>query len=338
METIAPLCGSASPYVLDIKDLKTYFYLPDGVVKAVDSVSFNVKDREIIGLVGESGCGKSATALSILRLIPSPPGKVVSGEIKFQGQDLRTMPLNALRDIRGNRISMIFQEPMTSLNPVYSIGAQIAEVYIAHQAFSKSVAQEKAKQMLEKVQVPSKRFDEYPHQLSGGMRQRVMIAMALCCNPELILADEPTTALDVTIQAQILDLMMELQESLRTAIIMITHNLGIVARFAKRVIVMYSGKIIEQGPVIPIFQEPLHPYTMGLLKSIPKLGQKAAMGKKRLTEIPGAVPRLSDKVKGCNFHPRCSLAREVCRKTEPDLFQIEPGRKVACWARIEGWA
>ncbi|MFH1933592.1 MAG: ABC transporter ATP-binding protein [Pseudomonadota bacterium] len=329
----------SSDYLLDIKNLKTFFFLPEGVVKAADDISFHVESEEIVGLVGESGCGKSVTALSILGLIPFPPGRIVDGELFFQGEDLRKMSPSRLRSIRGNRISMIFQEPMTSLNPVYTIGDQIVEVYTEHHGLAKKDARERAKQMLEKVQIPSpsRRIYEYPHQLSGGMRQRAMIAMALACNPELILADEPTTALDVTVQAQILELMLELQESLGTSIILITHNLGVVAEFARRVIVMYSGKIVEEAHVTTIFETPLHPYTIGLLNSIPKLGQKAAGGKRRLAEIPGTVPSLNDLPEGCHFHPRCSKAREICRKVEPKPFQVQPSHMVACWAIIEDW-
>ena len=325
--------------LLEVRNLRTHFLLPEGVVKAVDNVSFQVEEAEIMGLVGESGCGKSVTALSILGLIQSPPGRIVSGEILFQGNDLRKMAPDQLRRIRGNRISMIFQEPMTSLNPVYSIGHQIIEVYTEHHGLSRKEARERAKEMLEKVQIPSpaKRIDEYPHQLSGGMRQRAMIAMALACKPAVILADEPTTALDVTIQAQILELMVELQQSTGTSIILITHNLGAVAEYARHVVVMYSGKIVEEAPVIPLFESPLHPYTTGLLNSIPQLGCKSAGGKKRLEEIPGMVPSLDDLPGGCNFHPRCSRGREICRKEEPELLEIHPGHQVACWAVREGW-
>ncbi len=319
--------------LLEIKNLKTSFFLPEGVVKAVDDISFHVGDGEIVGLVGESGCGKSVTALSILGLIRWPPGRILGGEVLFQGEDLRKMSPPELRRIRGNRISMIFQEPMTSLNPIYTIGHQIMEVYIEHNGLSTKEAREKATEMLEKVQIPSpsKRVDEYPHQLSGGMRQRAMIAMALACNPRLILADEPTTALDVTIQAQILELMEELQQSLGTSIVLITHNLGVVAEFARRVIVMYSGKIVEEAPVEPIFKTPLHPYTIGLLNSIPKPGQKATTGKRRLTEIPGMVPSLNDLPEGCHFHPRCLRSKEVCQREEPRLIEKIPGHWVACW-------
>jgi oligopeptide/dipeptide ABC transporter ATP-binding protein len=263
----------------------------------------------------------------------------VSGEILFQGNDLRKMAPGQLRRIRGNRISMIFQEPMTSLNPVYSIGRQIIEIYTEHYGLSRKEARERAREMLEKVQIPSpaKRIDEYPHQLSGGMRQRAMIAMALACKPAVILADEPTTALDVTIQAQILELMVELQQSTGTSIILITHNLGAVAEYARHVVVMYSGKIVEEAPVVPLFESPLHPYTVGLLNSIPQLGCKSAGGKKRLEEIPGMVPSLDDLPGGCNFHPRCLRGREICRREEPELLEIHPGHQVACWAVREGW-
>jgi len=331
--------NSKSPALLDVRNLRTHFLLPEGVVKAVDNVSFQVEEAEIMGLVGESGCGKSVTALSILGLIQSPPGRIVSGEILFQGNDLRKMSSEQLRRIRGDRISMIFQEPMTSLNPVYSIGDQIIEVYTEHYGLSRKEAREKAKEMLEKVQIPSpaKRIYEYPHQLSGGMRQRAMIAMALACKPAVILADEPTTALDVTIQAQILELMVELQQSTGTSIILITHNLGAVAEYARHVVVMYAGKIVEEAPVVPLFDSPLHPYTVGLLNSIPHLGCKSAGGKKRLEEIPGMVPSLDDLPLGCYFHPRCLREREVCRKEEPELLEICPGHRVSCWAVREGW-
>ncbi len=326
-----------SGILLDVKNLKTSFFLPEGTVKAVDGVSFHVNDGEIVGLVGESGCGKSVTALSILGLIHWPPGRILGGEILFQGEDLRKKAPAELRKIRGNRISMIFQEPMTSLNPIYTIGRQITEVYREHHGLSKKDARERSKEMLEKVQIPSpsKRLDEYPHQLSGGMRQRAMIAMALACSPRLILADEPTTALDVTIQAQIIELMEGLQQSLGTSVVLITHNLGVVAEFAKRVIVMYSGKMVEEGPVEAIFEAPLHPYTNGLLDSIPKPGQKATTGKRRLAEIPGMVPSLNDLPEGCYFHPRCFRSREICQKEEPRLIERAPGHRVACWAILQ---
>jgi len=329
----------SSDRLLDIKGLNTYFFLPEGVVKGVNDISFHVNNGEILGIVGESGCGKSVTALSIMGLIAWPPGKIVSGEIYFQGKDVRNFSPLQLRRIRGNKISMIFQEPMTSLNPIYTIGHQIAEVYTAHWGFHKKEAREKTMEILGKVQIPSPahRFHEYPHQLSGGMRQRAMIAMALACNPELILADEPTTSLDVTIQAQILELMMGLQELLGTSIVLITHNLGLVAEFAKRIIVMYAGKMVEEAPVFSIFEDPLHPYTIGLLDAIPKLGQKARQGKRRLAEIPGMVPNLIDLPGGCPFHPRCCKAKDICRKVEPKFVQVEADRGVACWAIIEQW-
>jgi oligopeptide/dipeptide ABC transporter ATP-binding protein len=326
------------PPLLEVRNLRTYFYLPDGIVKAVDDVSFRVEEGEIVGLVGESGCGKSVTALSILGLIPTPPGRIVSGEILFQGKDLRKIPPDQLRKIRGERISMIFQEPMTSLNPIYSIGDQIIEVYTEHYGLPRREARERAKEMLEKVQIPSpeKRLDEYPHQLSGGMRQRAMIAMALACKPALILADEPTTALDVTIQAQILELMVELQQSTGTSIVLITHNLGVIAEYARHVVVMYSGKIVEKAPVTALFESPLHPYTVGLLNSIPQLGCKSIGRKKRLEEIPGMVPSLDDLPPGCYFHPRCLRRREICAERVPQLREIHPGHEVACWAVQEG--
>jgi len=337
---MGPQINSENKFLLNVKNLMTYFFIPEGTVKAVNDVSFHVKAAEIVGLVGESGCGKSVTALSILGLIPWPPGRIVDGQIIFKGEDLRKITPQQLRKIRGNKISMIFQEPMSSLNPVYTLGRQIAEVYIEHQASPKKEALEKAKDMLDKLGIPSpsKRVYEYPHNLSGGMRQRVMIAMALACNPELILADEPTTALDVTIQAQILELMAELHQAVSTSILLITHNLGIVAEYAQRVIVMYSGKIVEKAPVVPMFGEPLHPYTIGLLRSIPKLGAKATVGKKRLSEIPGMVPNLNDLPQGCYFHPRCARARTICRREEPELIEIEPGHSVACWAVANEWA
>jgi len=326
--------------LLSIQNLETHFFIPEGLVKAVDDVTLHIDEGENLGLVGESGCGKSVTALSILRLIPFPPGRIVGGKILFSGLDLTRLPSNELRKIRGNRIAMVFQEPMTSLNPVYTIGDQIAEVYIEHNHFSPKDAWEKAKEMIEKVQIPSpsKRMGEYPHQLSGGMRQRAMIAMALACNPQLILADEPTTALDVTIQAQILELMEGLHETLGTSILIITHDLGVIAEVADRVAVMYAGKIVEEAEVEPLFNESLHPYTIGLLNSVPALGRKASVGKKRLVEIPGLVPSLYDLPSGCNFNPRCSKKRNICCEEEPPLVELHPGRKISCWAVSEKWA
>ncbi len=325
--------------LLKVENLQTSFYTPEGTVKAVDDVSFHVNKAETVGLVGESGCGKSAIALSIMGLIPWPPGRIVGGRILLEGEDLIQLPLPRLRDIRGNKISMIFQEPMSSLNPVYTLGRQIAEVYTEHHGTAKKEALEKAKEMLDKLGIPApaKRIHEYPHNLSGGMRQRVMIAMALACNPKLILADEPTTALDVTIQAQILELMAELQDSMSTSIILITHNLGVVAEYTRRIVIMYAGKIVEEAPVVPIFEQPRHPYTVGLLSSIPRLGSKSGGDKQRLVEIPGMVPSLYDLPQGCNFHPRCSQAREICRDAQPALVEVEPKHSVACWAVTEGW-
>jgi ABC-type dipeptide/oligopeptide/nickel transport system ATPase component len=258
-------------HLLEVKNLKTHFFTFEGVAKAVDGVSFHLDSGEVIGIVGESGCGKSVTAQSIMRLIPDPPGRIVGGQILFGGQDLATLPLGRMMSIRGTRISMIFQEPMSSLNPVFKVGDQIAEMFRLHQGFSKSDSWARAVEMLELVQIPAaaKRVHEYPHQLSGGMRQRVMIAMALACQPEILIADEPTTALDVTIQAQIIDLIFELKETLETAVIMITHDLGVIAEVARRLVVMYAGLVVEDGPIQSIFEEPRHPYTSGLLQSIP---------------------------------------------------------------------
>ncbi|MBW2120522.1 MAG: ABC transporter ATP-binding protein [Deltaproteobacteria bacterium] len=325
--------------LLKVENLQTSFFMPEGTIKAVDDVCFHVDRAETLGLVGESGCGKSAIALSIMGLIAWPPGRIVGGRIFLEGEDLVQLPPSKLREIRGNKISMIFQEPMSSLNPVYTLGRQIAEVYMEHQGASKKQALEQAREMLDKLGIPApaKRIHEYPHNLSGGMRQRVMIAMALACNPKLILADEPTTALDVTIQAQILELMAELQDSMSTSIILITHNLGVVAEYTQRIIIMYAGKIVEEAPVVTIFEQPLHPYTVGLLASIPRLGAKSAGGKQRLAEIPGVVPSLYNLPQGCNFHPRCSKTREICRQAPPPLVEVESKHRVACWAVTEGW-
>jgi oligopeptide/dipeptide ABC transporter ATP-binding protein len=313
--------------ILQIKDLKTYFYTYEGVAKAVDGVSYQLAKGEPLGVVGESGCGKSVTALSILRLIPDPPGKIVGGEILFKGENLVAFPEEQMRKIRGNRISMIFQEPMTSLNPVFTVGNQIQETFQLHQGLSKKQALEKSIEMLKL----EKAVERYPHELSGGMRQRVMIAMALSCNPEILIADEPTTALDVTIQAQILDLMNKLKEELGMAIILITHNLGVVAETAKRVIVMYAGKIVEEAETKTLFGNPQHPYTMGLLKSIPILGDKIRRGKIRLNEIPGVVPSLYELPSGCKFSTRCPSAMDVCVQREPELKEIEKGHFCSCW-------
>lgn len=319
--------------LLQVKDLSTSFFSLEGVVKAVDRVSFNLEEGESLGLVGESGCGKTMTALSILRLIPSPPGKIVQGEIIFEGKDLVRMSEPGMREIRGKDISMIFQEPMSSLNPVLTIGYQISEAFSTHQSLSKSEANKCAMEMLGLVGIPSpeKRFYEYPHQMSGGMRQRVMIAMALSCRPKLLIADEPTTALDVTIQAQILDLMGKLKKELGTAIILISHNLGIIAEMCQRVGVMYAGRILEMAPVEDLFLEPLHPYTRGLLLCIPRLDQNVDRFENPLREIYGTVPNLLRLPTGCKFHSRCSHVMQRCRDEEPSLEIRKSGHWVRCW-------
>lgn len=298
----------------------------------MDGIGLEVYRGETLGVVGESGCGKSVTALSILRLLASPPAEI-QGEILFDGKNLLNMSLNEIRQIRGNSISMIFQEPMTSLNPVLTIGEQISEAIKLHQGVTHQEAWSKAVEMLRIVQIPSPdiRAREYPHKLSGGMRQRAMIAMALSCHPRLLLADEPTTALDVTIQAQIVELMERLKEEIRTSIVLITHNLGLIAEMAKRVVVMYMGKVVEEALVEDLFLEPLHPYTHGLLKSIPWMGRKMKSGRKQLQEIPGMVPSLLEIPKGCRFHPRCSRVMDICRKEEPILIRPKEGRQVLCW-------
>ncbi|MEM3112637.1 MAG: ABC transporter ATP-binding protein [Candidatus Anstonellales archaeon] len=317
--------------LLSIRNLRTKFHTYEGVLTAVDGIDLEIYPGETLGVVGESGCGKSVTALSILRLLASPPAEI-QGEILFDGKDLIKMSLDEIREIRGNAISMIFQEPMTSLNPVLTIGEQIAEAIRLHQGLGREEAWEKAVEMLEKVQIPSPemRARDYPHKLSGGMRQRAMIAMALSCHPKLLLADEPTTALDVTIQAQIVDLMEHLKEEIQTSILLITHNLGLIAEMAKRVVVMYAGKIVEEAPIEELFFEPLHPYTQGLLESIPWIGRKMKEGRKPLQEIPGMVPGLKEIPVGCRFHPRCMRAMEKCRREEPPLI-MKNNRRVFCW-------
>jgi oligopeptide/dipeptide ABC transporter ATP-binding protein len=319
--------------ILDIKGLKTYFYGYEGIARAVDGVSYRLARGEPLGVVGESGCGKSVTALSVLRLIPVPPGKIVGGEIFFKGKDLLKAPGEEMRKIRGNRISMIFQEPMTSLNPVFTVGNQIQETFTLHQGISGKEALERTVEMLKFVNIPTPErcVNRYPHELSGGMRQRVMIAMALSCKPEVLIADEPTTALDVTIQAQILDLMIRLKEELGMAIILITHNLGVVAEMTRRVLVMYAGKIVEEAPTKTLFGEPRHPYTLGLLKSVPKLGDKFRIGKVRLSEIPGVVPSLYQLPAGCNFSMRCPSVMNICGEKEPELREIGEGHFCSCW-------
>jgi oligopeptide/dipeptide ABC transporter ATP-binding protein len=318
--------------LIEVKGLKTHFFTDEGVSPAVDGVDYSVKKGETLGVVGESGCGKSVTALSILRLIPDPPGKIVAGDIRFEGQSLINLTPNEMRKIRGNKISMIFQEPMTSLNPVYTIGNQISETLTLHQGLTNKEALERSIEMLKLVGIPSpaRRVNEYPHQLSGGMRQRAMIAMALACNPSLLIADEPSTALDVTIQAQILDLMGSLKEELNTAIILITHDLGVVAESAARVVVMYAGKIVEDADVYQIFEEPLHPYTEGLLQSIPRI-DLSAKKKQRLQEISGVVPIPSRLPTGCHFHPRCPRVMDICAQEAPELKLEQNSHKVRCW-------
>jgi peptide/nickel transport system ATP-binding protein len=319
--------------VLEVKDLQTHFFTDDGVVKAVNGVSFQVFPGETLGVVGESGCGKSVTALSILRLIASPPGRIVGGQVLYKGKDLVTASEAEMRKIRGNEISMIFQEPMTSLNPVYTCGDQIMEAIRLHQKVSKREARSRAIEMLKLVGIPlpEQRVDEYPHQLSGGMRQRVMIAMALSCHPSVLIADEPTTALDVTIQAQILELLDRLQAELGMAIILITHDLGVVAEVADHVAVMYGGQIQEYADVETLFEQTTHPYTGGLLASIPKLGETV----ERLRVIPGAVPNPVDFPSGCTFHPRCHLTVDDCKRIDPQLLPYDGGHLVRCLRALE---
>jgi peptide/nickel transport system ATP-binding protein len=321
--------------LLDIKDLSVHFHTPEGIARAVDGVSFHIDAGETIGLVGESGCGKSVTSLSILGLIPSPPGEIESGEIKFDGRNLLNLRAEKLRRIRGHEISMIFQEPMTSLNPVLPIGRQVAEPLMTHQGLSKNEALEKAASWLDHVKIPAaaKRLNDYPHQLSGGMRQRVMIAMAMVCGPKLLIADEPTTALDVTIQAQILSLMIRLKEELAMSLLLITHDLGVVAQMASRVVVMYAGQVVEEARVGDIFDHPFHPYTQGLLKSMPRIGDPLKEGKQRLNEIPGIVPVLTEIIDGCKFTDRCPHAFDVCRQAQPQLLPISEGHRARCWLK-----
>jgi len=324
--------GRSEP-LLEVADLRTWFFTRDGIVRAVDGVSFHVTPGETLAIVGESGCGKSVTALSVLRLIPSPPGRIVSGTIRFAGRDLLGLSEAEMRQVRGNEISMIFQEPMTSLNPVLTIGRQIAETLSLHQGLSRNVALARAVDMLRLVHIPEpeRRATEYPHQLSGGMRQRVMIAMALACNPKLLIADEPTTALDVTIQAQILDLMRELKQKIDAAIVLITHDLGVVAEMAQRVVVMYAGRKAEEASVGPLFRRPLHPYTKGLLNSVPRLGATLAGEHAPLAEIPGTVPSLREMIPGCPFEARCTFATDLCRREMPQFEEKEPGHFAACF-------
>ena len=327
--------AAAGEPVLEIDDLKTHFFAPEGVVRAVDGVSYAVHGGETLGVVGESGCGKSVTALSVLRLVASPPGRIVGGAIRLLGKNLLSLSEAEMEKIRGNDISMIFQEPMTSLNPLLTVGRQISEAVVLHQKLSQRDAMDQAIETLRRVHIPEpeRRVQAYPHQLSGGMRQRAMIAMALCCNPKLLIADEPTTALDVTIQAQILDLMRELRDTLGTAIILITHDMGVVAENADRVVVMYAGRKVEEASVDNLFERPGHPYTRGLLDSIPNLdlAARADPSRTRLNEIKGMVPSLFNLPKGCSFAPRCTFASDQCRAAYPKLEQLRPDHWVACW-------
>jgi peptide/nickel transport system ATP-binding protein len=317
--------------LLEVENLQTHFRAPDGVNRAVDGVSFYVEEGETLAIVGESGCGKSVTAMSILRLIPEPPGKI-AGALRLEGRDLMALDDRAMRGIRGNDISMIFQEPMTSLNPVLSIGRQLGETLRLHQGLDHKSAQARAADMLNLVGIsePGRRLREYPHQMSGGMRQRVMIAMALACNPKLLIADEPTTALDVTIQAQILELMAELKRRIGAAIVLITHDLGVVAEVAERVLVMYAGRKVEEAPAAVLFRAPRHPYTQGLLGAVPKLGSSLTGAETRLAEIPGTVPSLKQRIVGCVFAGRCPHATELCRQVAPALELKAPGHLAAC--------
>jgi peptide/nickel transport system ATP-binding protein len=324
-----------SDRLLEVKALHTHFFTDHGEVPAVDGVDLYIEKGEILGVVGESGCGKSVTSLSVMGLVPNPPGKIVSGSIHFKGEDLVKVSEKRMRKLRGNKIAMIFQEPMTSLNPVYTIGDQIGETVRLHRKMSKKEAKQHAVEMLKRVGIPRPEqiVDEYPHQLSGGMRQRVMIAMAMSCDPELLIADEPTTALDVTIQAQILELMRDLNDKTGAAIMMITHDLGVVAEICDRVIVMYAGRVVEEGDARQIFKNPQHPYTKGLIKSIPKMDEK----QKRLYSIPGNVPTPGSMPKGCRFAPRCEYVMDKCLAVMPELVEVEKDHRSACWLHeLEG--
>ena len=321
--------------LLEVKNLSTYFYTDEGVVYALDDVSFDLDKGEALGIVGESGSGKSVTALSIIRLVQSPPGKIVAGEVLLEGEDLLKKSGKEMRRIRGEKVSMIFQEPMTALNPVFTVGQQIMESILIHQSKSKKQAREQAIEMLRLVGIPApeKRVDDYPHQMSGGMRQRVMIAIALCCNPQLLICDEPTTALDVTIQAQILELIRDIRERLGTSVILITHDLGVVAQVADKVMIMYAGKMMEYGTARQIFTQPLHPYTAALMDSIPIIEKKA----ERLNVIRGMVPSLSKRPDGCLFHPRCDYACDICRAERPGIVDMSDGRQVRCHRYTDKW-
>ena len=335
MDNSTAVAARTDSPILQIKDLRTFFDTRDGTVRAVNGVSLELYAGETLCIVGESGCGKSVTAMTILGLLPKPPARIESGEILFQGTDLLKLKEEEMRAIRGNDISMIFQEPMTSLNPVLTIGRQISEVISLHQGVSDRVARDRAVEILDRVRVPDahQRANEYPHQLSGGMRQRAMIAMALSCNPKILIADEPSTALDVTIQAQILDLMRELRDDFGTSIILITHDLGVVAEMGERVLVMYAGGKVEEASVEELFHYPLHPYSEGLMTSIPRLNESLARegDRVRLQEIPGMVPSLIEEIPGCLFAPRCSYASEQCEAESPELAEHRKHHYAACW-------
>ena len=315
-----------SEVILDIRNLRVEYKTQDGSVKAVENLSFDLKKGETLGLVGETGAGKTTTALSIMQLVPNPPGKILEGQIIFNGEDLLIKRTEEMRKIRGNKISMIFQDPMTSLNPVMPVGFQITESIALHQKLNKKEAALKAEEMLDLVGIPKARAGEFPHQFSGGMRQRVGIAMALSCNPELLISDEPTTALDVTIQAQVLELMKKLKEQFKTSMLLITHDLGVVAEVCDKVAIMYAGKVVEFADVNVLFTEPKHPYTKGLFGSIPSLDEEVD----RLNPIKGSMPDPTNLPSGCTFHPRCPYAQEICKTREPDIVELEDGTKVSC--------
>jgi peptide/nickel transport system ATP-binding protein len=317
--------------LLDIRDLKVHFGTEDGMIQAVDGVDIAIGRGETVGVVGESGCGKTVTAMSVLKLVPMPPGRFVGGEIRWQGRDLLPLGSDEMNKIRAKEIAIIFQEPMTSLNPVYTVGEQIAEVIRLHEGLGRRAAMDKAAEMLRLVQIPNpqRRVNDYPHQFSGGMRQRVMIAMALSCNPQLLIADEPTTALDVTIQAQILELLQDMKQRFGMAIMLITHAMGVVAETTQRVVVMYAGKVVEEAPVRTLFSNPRHPYTQGLIRSIPRI-DIAAVRKTRLEAIQGTVPSLLNPAPGCRFAARCRYAKSICTEAMPPLREVEPGHKVRC--------
>ncbi len=324
------MAGTPSP-LLEVRDLRVQFRTDDGWVRAVDGVSLSVAAGETLGVVGESGCGKSVTAMTVMKLIPMPPGKIAGGQVLWQGRDLVPLSSEQMQGIRAKEIGFVFQEPMTSLNPVYTVGYQSAETLRLHEGLSKRAAMDRAAELLRLVNIPQpqRRVHDYPHQFSGGMRQRVMIAMALACNPKLLIADEPTTALDVTIQAQILDLLLEMKERLGMAVMLITHAMGVVAESTQRVVVMYAGKVVEEAPVGELFADPRHPYTQGLIRSIPRIDLDAGR-KTRLEAIPGTVPSLLSPPPGCRFAARCRFATEACRAEEPPLREVSPGHKVAC--------